>query len=140
MSKKFPRVNIDILIIRDNKILLGLLPKNWLLDGKQSYGFPGRDINFKETIKDAVIRNIKEEINCNVKNYKVICVNENFALGNHYIGIGITATIDGEVKLLKPEDWDKWEWFDRNNIPQNLFPAAKNLIECYLANKINVAE
>lgn len=139
MTDKFPRVNIDILVIRNNKILLGLLSKNWLLDGKQSYGVPGRDINFGETIKDAVIRNIKEEIDCNVKNYKVICVNENFALGNHYIGIGITAEIDGEVKMLKPEDWDKWEWFDKNKIPKNLFPAAKNLIECYLENKINIS-
>lgn len=140
MSKKFPRVNIDILVIRKNKILLGLLSKNWLFEGKQSYGVPGRDINFRETIKDAVIRNIKKEIGCDVKNYKVICVNENFALRNHYIGIGITAEIDGEVKLLKPEDWDKWKWIDKNKIPQNLFPAAKNLIECYLKNKVNVTE
>ena len=138
MSDKSPRVNIDILIIRRSKILLGLLSKNWLLNGKQSYGVPGRDINFKEKIKDAVARNIKEEIGCDVKRYRVISVNENFALGNHYIGIGITAEIDGEVKLLKPEDWDKWEWVDKNKIPQNLFPAAKNLIECYLERKINV--
>lgn len=140
MSNKSPRVNVDILVIKKNKILLGLLSKNWLFDDKQLYGVPGRDINFQETIGDAVIRNIKEEINCSVKSYKIICVNANYALGNHYIGIGIVAIITGEVKLLRPEEWDKWEWFDKNNIPQNLFPAAKNLIKCYLENKINVSE
>ncbi len=140
MDIKIPKVNVDILVISKNKILLGLLSKNWLFNSKQSYGVPGRDINFQETIKDAVIRNIKDEIGCYVKRYKVISVNENFALGNHYIGIGITAEIDGEVKLLKPEDWDKWEWFDKNKIPDNLFPAAKNLIQCYLENKISVVE
>lgn len=138
MTNKFPRVNIDILVIRKNKILLGLLSKNWLFNGKQSYGVPGRDINFQETIGDAVIRNIKEEIDCEVKNYKVICVNENFALGNHYVGIGIIVKIDGEVKMLKPKDWEKWEWVDKNKIPKNLFPAAKNLIQCYLKKKFNI--
>lgn len=140
MSDKFPMVNVDILVIRDTKILLGFLSKKWLFNGKQSYGVPGRDINFQETIGNAVTRNIKEEINCDVKSYKIICVNANYELGNHYIGIGVIATIDGEVKLLKPEDWEKWEWFDKDKIPQNLFPAAKNLIECYLKNKVNVAE
>lgn len=140
MAEKFPRVNIDILVIRKNKILLGLLSKNWLHNNRQSYGVPGRDINFRETIKDAAIRNIKEEIGCKVKSYKIICVNANYALGNHYVGIGITVEISGEVKLLKPEDWDRWEWFDKNKISQNLFPAAKNLIKCYLEKKVNVAE
>lgn len=140
MSNKSLKVNIDILIIRNNKILLGLLSKNWLLNGRQCYGVPGRDVNFRETIKDAVVRNIKEEINCDVKSYKVVCVNENFEFGNHYIGVGIIAEINGKLKLLKPNDWDKWEWFDMNKIPKNLFPAAKNLIRCYLENKVNVVE
>lgn len=140
MSDKLPKVNVDILVIRENQILLGLLSKEWLFDGQQSYGVPGRDINYQETIKDAVLRNIREEIDCVVKSFKVICVNENFELGNHYIGIGVVADIDGEPKNLKPEDWDRWEWLDKDKIPQNLFPAAKNLLECYLTNKINVTE
>lgn len=140
MSNKFPRVNVDILVVRKNKILLGLLTEKWKYKGSQVYGVPGRDIRFGEKIGDTVIRNIKEEFGCNVRKHKIISVNANYALGNHYIGIGITAEIDGETKLLIPEDWEKWEWFDKNNIPQNLFPAAKNLIECYLKNKINVAE
>lgn len=140
MSDKFPKVNVDIFVIKKNKILLGLLSKNWLVDNKQLYGVPGRDINFRETIGNAVVRNIKEEINCNVKSYKIICVNVNYELGNHYIGVGVVADIDGEAKLLRPDEWEKWEWFDMNNLPKNLFPAAKNLIECYLTNKINVAE
>jgi hypothetical protein len=63
-----------------------------------------------------------------------------YALENHYIGIGVTAEIDGEPKVLLPEDWVKWEWFDADNIPTNLFPATKNLIDCYLQEKVNVAK
>lgn len=145
-------VNVDILIIKGDKILLGLLTKKWtytspsarLIDdnynGGQVYGAPGRDIRFGEKIGETVKRNIKEEFGCNVTKYKIICVNANYALGNHYIGIGVAAEIDDEPKLLIPEDWEKWKWFDRNSIPKNLFPPAKNLIDCYLKNKINISE
>jgi ADP-ribose pyrophosphatase YjhB (NUDIX family) len=133
-----PKINVDILIIKDGKILLGLLTKKWAYQGVQVYGVPGRDIRFNERIEKTVKRNIKEEFNCNVIRHKIICVNENFALGNHYIGIGVLAEIDGEPKNLIPEDWEKWEWFNKDAVPDNLFPAAKNLIECYLKNKFTV--
>ncbi|MGH7204501.1 MAG: NUDIX domain-containing protein [Candidatus Levyibacteriota bacterium] len=137
---KPPNVSIDVLIIKDNKILLGLMTKQWSYEGKQVYGVPGRDIYFSEKIGDTLKRNIKEEFDCNVTNYKIISVNANYALGNHYIGIGIVAEIDGEPKILKPDDWEKWEWFEKDNLPTNLFPATKNVIDSYVQNKINVAE
>ncbi len=140
MNKKSPKINIDILVIKDNKILLGLLTKKWMYKGKQVYGVPGRDIRFGERIGKTVKRNIKEEFGCNVKKYKIISVNANYAFGNHYIGIGIVAEIDGELKLLIPEDWVKWEWFEKDNIPDNLFPATNNLLKCYLMKKFSVSE
>jgi len=140
MVNKTPKVNIDILIVRGDKILLGLLTKKWNYQGRQVYGVPGRDIRFGEKIGDTVKRNIKEEFGCNVTKYEIICVNTNYALGNHYIGIGVVAEIDGEPKVLIPEDWVRWEWFSKDEIPNNLFPATRNLIECYLKNKFNVSE
>lgn len=140
MDTKIPKINVDILVINDNKILLGLLTKKWLYKGKQVYGVPGRDIKFGEKIGETVRRNIKEEFGCTVINYKIISVNANYALGNHYIGIGIVAEIDGEPKVLIPQDWERWEWFDKDKIPDNLFPAAENLINCYLQKKFIVSE
>lgn len=140
MDLQYPRVNVDILVIRNNKILLGLLTDKWNYEGKKVYGVPGRDIRFREKIGETVKRNIKEEFDCNVIKYEIISVNANYGLGNHYIGIGVVAEIDGEVKNLIPEDWEKWEWFDKNNIPSNLFPATKNLVDCYLQHKVNISE
>lgn len=137
---KAPKVNVDILVIKDKKMLLGLLSQKWQEEGKQSYGTPGRDIRFGETIGETVKRNIKEEFGCGVKHYTIIAVNANYALGNHYIGIGVVAEIDGEPKVLLPDDWKKWEWFDIDNIPQNLFAPAKNLIASYRMHQITVSE
>lgn len=135
-----PKVNVDILIVKGNKVLFGLLTNKWNYQGKQVYGVPGRDIRFGEAIGTTVKRNIQEDLGCIVRSYKVFCANANYALGNHYIGIGVLAEIDGEPKNLIPEDWEKWEWFDRNSIPKNLFPATRNLIESYLKKKVNVCE
>ncbi|MDI6778233.1 MAG: hypothetical protein QMD77_03505 [Patescibacteria group bacterium] len=140
MRTKAPKISIDILVIRDDKILLGLLTPKWNFEGRRVYGVPGREIYFGEKIGDTIKRNIKEEFNCNVTEYKIVCVNANYALENHYIGIGITAKIDGNPQVLLPEDWESWEWFDRNQIPKNLFPATKNLVECYIQNKICISE
>lgn len=140
MNEKIPKVNVDILIVRDNKILLGLLTKKWNYNGQQNYGVPGRNIRFGEKIGNTVEKDIKEDIDCKVIKHEIISVNANYALGNHYIGIGVVAGIEGEPKNLIPEDWERWEWFDKNNIPNNLFPAAKNLIECYLKDKVCISE
>ena len=140
MNDKYPRVGLNILIIQNNKILLGLLTKKWLYKGKQVYGIPGRDLHFQEKIGEGVKRNIKEELGAEVTKYKIFSENANYEYGNHYIGIGIVAEIKGEIELIKPDDWEKWEWFDLNNIPQNLFPDAQNHIKCYLENKVCVFE
>ena len=140
MTKRFPKICVSILVIKENKFLLGLLTKKWKYKGQQVYGVPGRDILFKETIGDAARRNIKEEINCEVMSYKIICVNANYEFGNHYIGIGIVADIKGEIELLKPVDWEKWEWFDKDKIPDNLLPDTENMINCYMKKKFTLSE
>ena len=122
MKKLYPKVCLNILIIQDKKILLGLLSKNWLHNGKQVYGLPGRDLLFRETFGQGVKRDIKEELDIEVTSYKVISVNANYEYGNHYVEIGILAETKGDIKLLKTEDWEKWEWFDLNDesIPPSL--------------------
>lgn len=138
--KKTPKVNVDILVISGKRILLGLLTDKWRYKGKNAWGVPGRDIRFKEKIGDTIKRNIQEEFGCNVAQYKIISVNANYALGNHYIGIGVIAKINGSPKLLIPDDWKEWNFFSKNNLPKNIFPPAKNLVECYLKNKFIVSE
>jgi len=135
-----PKVNVDILVVKNDKVLLGALTDKWNLEGKKVYGVPGRDIKFGEKIGETVARNIQEEFDCKAIEYKIICVNANYALNNHYIGIGIVAEITGEPKVLIPEDWEAWSWFSKDEIPDSLFPATKNLLECYFKNKFCVSE
>jgi ADP-ribose pyrophosphatase YjhB (NUDIX family) len=137
---KTPGISVDILVVQDNKVLLGLMTEQWNYNGRQVYGVPGRDIHFGEKMGDTIKRNITEEFGCGVISYRIISVNANYALSNHFIGIGAVAEIDGEPKVSFPEDWVRWEWFDADQIPDNLFPPTRNLIDSYLQHKVNVAE
>ena len=110
------------------------------MNGLQVYGFPGRDIFFGEKIGDTVKRNVKEEFGCIVETYNIFCVNANYEWSGHYINVGILVKISSEPQLLKPDDWEKWEWFDLNKIPPNIFPSAKYTIDSYLSKKICVSE
>ena len=79
MSDKSPGINVDILVIRDNKILLGLMTDKWKYQGEKVYGVPGRDIRFGEKMGETVKRNIREEFDCNVARYELISINANYA-------------------------------------------------------------
>ena len=136
MIKKSPSVSVDIIILKNNKILLVKLGNKWSDNGKYEWGLPGREIEIGDTFEKACIKNLKEETDMQLKNFKVICVNNNFALGNHYISIGILAEAEGEPKVNNPEDWKLWKWFDAKNMPDKLFPPADLTIKCFLNNKI----
>jgi ADP-ribose pyrophosphatase YjhB (NUDIX family) len=137
---KIPTLSVDILVIKDNKVLLGLLSEEWSRDNKPTYGLPGREINFGETFSEAVERNIAEELDCKLLTHSIIAINANYALDNHFVGIGVIANIEGEPKNMKPDDWQKWEWVGLNDLPDNLFPPARNLMQSYLQHKITVSD
>lgn len=140
MDHRQPTLSVDILVVRGRQVLLGLLAKDWWINDKPTYGFPGREIEFGESFSKAIRRNILEEVGCVVVSHSIISINANYALDNHFVGIGAIAHIKGEPKLLKPEDWQKWGWVDIDDVPTNLFPPAYNLMQSYLQKKITVSD
>lgn len=137
---KCPKVNVDILVIKEGKVLLGELTERWSSHDKYRYGAPGRDLLYRETIAHAVKRSIDEDLGVLVTDYKIICVNANRALNNHYVGIGVLANTLGLIKNKRPDDWKSWNYFDVHKLPDKLFPPAKNLIQCYLESKVCASE
>lgn len=131
--------SVDILVEREGKLLLGLLAEKWNPSGKL-YGVPGREISFGETIGAACSRYIQRETGCTLTSYQVIAANANYAGGNHYVGIGVLAHIEGEPRVTLPDDWVEWKWFPKDKLPERLFDPAANIIKSYLEGKVNVME
>lgn len=124
-----PRVNIDLLIVKDGKILLGLVTEKWR-DGKpELWGLPGKDLLAHETIETACKRMLQEEFSCGMQKFRVSGVTENFAYRNHYISIGVEVTPDKELRMQPSDDFERWEWHAMNHLPRHLFGAAKQQID-----------
>ncbi len=130
-SKRQPCVNVDLLIVRDGKVLLGLPSSKWEQGQEKLWGIPGNDILFQEAIDDAARRNVRELFKTDIESIKHLGAHENFEFGNHYIGIGLLVTLAGEPQLDASEDWEKWEWLPLNAVPDKLFVSVRYTLDEY---------
>lgn len=139
-------VGCGVIILNNNKILLGLRNSDPLLADcdlheEDSWTMPGGSINYNESFEDAGIRETKEETDLDIKDPKVICVQVDKNKFAHYVSVGMIAkNFSGEVKVMEPNEIIKWEWFDINSLPSNIFSASRKTIDCYLKHKFYIKD
>lgn len=118
--KKQPVVSVDIIVQRNNKILLGALGKKWK-SKKYEWGLPGRELIFGETFIGCVARNLMEETGMKLIKARVTSIVNNFEFGNHYVTLGILTEAKGEPRVMKKDDFEMWKWFEKENTQENYF-------------------
>lgn len=134
-----PICSIDLIVQDQNgAILLGGLSEKWQDKGKYLWGLPGREIQFGETLKRCVERNLEEELGMTLVSAKIVSINTNFGLGNHYLSIGILVNAKGEPMVKKQEDWIEWAWYKKENLPSKLFPSAEKTLKSYLNKNLSL--
>jgi len=127
MEEKRPKVGVSVIVVKDNKVLLGKRK------GSHSAGvwsFPGGHLEFKESVEDCAKRETLEETGLLIEKFIVgPYTNDYFEKEDkHYITLFMIAKIDlGEPKNLEPEKCEGWEWFDWDNLPDELFAPIKRL-------------
>ena len=84
MEKQRPRVGSAVLVEKNGKFLLGERNK---VNYNGYWVIPGGGVNFGETIKDAGIREIKEETNLDIEITKLIGPKEILNIKENYHGI-----------------------------------------------------
>ena len=132
-------VGVDLILKSGKEVLLGRVSEKWrTLEGE--WGLPGGDINFGETLEDAIARNLKKEVGLDAEKFKIISVNNNFWLDNHYINIGVLVKASGEPEVRNPDDWEEWEWFGTEQLPKNLCTPAELTLKSFLQGKVSVSE
>jgi len=124
-----PKVGTAVCILKDKKVLLGQR-KNGFGDGM--WCFPGGHLEFGEEWTDCGVRETMEEAGIKIKNISLITItNDIFKKENkHYLTIFMLADYkSGEVKLMEPDKFEKWDWFDWNDLPKHLFLPILKLID-----------
>ena len=134
---KFIKVGIGVMILDDNQVLLGHRSK----DKKDTGGIfeidcwtlPGGKQEYFETFFECAKREVKEETNLEIGELKLFGAADDIQPDRHYITLHIIAKKhSGELKVMEPTKEDRWEWFELDKLPQNLYSPSKKFIEEYL--------
>lgn len=137
-----PGVGVGVMIIKEDKILLGLRNPNKEkasseLQGQGTWTMPGGKVEFMETLSEAAIRELKEETGLVAKKIEFLCISDDMTDTAHYVTAGfIVQEYSGEVKAMESETILEWKWFDMNNLPENIYLPSKKCIEKYLSGII----
>jgi len=137
-------VGFGVMILKNGKLLLGHrhedpVKASSLLNGAGTWTMPGGKLHFGETFEDGAKREVLEETGIILKKVKVTCVNQDIIETAHFITMGLFADeIEGEPKVMEPDEITEWRWFDLTNLPSPIyFPSAK-VLENYKQNKFYI--
>ena len=122
-----PGVGVGVIVIKDNKILLG---KRKNAHGAGCWAFPGGHLEFNETLNECAIRETFEETGIKIKNLRTSTfTNDIFEKENkHYITCYVLADHDSGIPQAKePHKCERWDWFSWEELPSPLFLTLQNL-------------
>jgi len=137
VERKKVGVGFGVMILRDNKVLLGKRHEDpekasSLLDGAGTWTMPGGKLDFGEKFEDGGKREVEEETGIKLNNIKVICVNNDIIESAHFVTVGLFSdNCVGEPKVMEPDEITKWKWFSLDELPSLIYFPSKKLLENY---------
>jgi 8-oxo-dGTP diphosphatase len=132
MSAKNIKVGCEIFLIKDDAILLG---KRKNCYGEGTWGLPGGHLEQGESIRECVRRELKEELDIEGLEFKLIsvadCINER----GHYVHISfLLEKFTGEIRNMEPDLCYEWNFFPLSSLPEDLFDPHRNILKNYFEN------
>lgn len=95
------------------------------------WGLPGGKIDFGEPAKTAVIREIAEELDVQIRITGLACLTEtiNAGDGKHWVAPVYSAVIvSGTPRIMEPEKHGGWGWFKPANLPDKLTTPTRQYL------------
>lgn len=140
--ENYIRVGIGVMILDQNKILLGHRSKNKKDTGGiyevDCWTIPGGKQEYNETFWKGAKREVKEETNLDVDNLELFSTSDDIQPDRHYLTLHIIAKkYSGELKVMEPTKEDEWKWFNLDNLPEKLYTPSKKFIEEYIEKNMN---
>ncbi len=124
---KRPRIGIGIMVVKDNKILMG---KRKSSHGAGSWAPPGGHLEFGETPEACAARELLEETGIRAISLRPgPWVNTIMEHDKHYVTIYVIVDqFVGEPQLMEPDKCEGWDWFAMNQLPSPIFMPMQSLI------------
>jgi len=121
---------------KKGEVLLKKRSKN----SRNEIGFwekPGGAIEYGEKSAQAMKREIKEEVNLNIKIWGLLSHTDHIVDGQHWMALNYLADAVAENKLknMEPEKADELEWFNLKKLPKKIAQPTRESIMNYLKKK-----
>ena len=129
------RVGLGVMLMKDGKVLLGCRKGS---HGAGEYAWPGGHLEYMESFEDCARREVREETGIEIENLRLV------RLGNlrdyppkHYVDITLMADWkSGEPRVMEPERYEDWGWYDLDNLPQPLFKVEPKAVEAFKTGRV----
>ena len=122
-----PLVGISVLVMKDNKLLLG---KRKGSHGEGEYAAPGGHLEHMESFQACAAREVLEETGIEIGPLHFLRVlNSTEYAPKHYVDLAFVAQWQaGEPEVREPDKVERWDWYDFNDIPPPLFAMLPSAI------------
>ncbi|MFH1294631.1 MAG: NUDIX domain-containing protein [Candidatus Aenigmatarchaeota archaeon] len=144
MSDRVMGIGVGVLLFRNGKILLGKRNEDpekadSLLKGEGTWTLPGGKLDFGEAFENAAYREVLEEtgVRIDLKRLKLVSISNDIVHTAHFVTIGFLAeSLEGEAKVMEPEEILEWKWFSPEELPKPLFFPSEKMIKNFTSGKI----
>lgn len=137
---KKPGVGVGVMILKNNKVLLGRRHSDpqkadSQLHGEGSWTMPGGKLDFGEKLEDAACREVLEETGISIDKEKldIISVTNDIVSDAHFVTIGfLYKEFEGEAEVMEPDEIVEWKWFDLDNLPGPIFFPSEKILKKFI--------
>ena len=95
----------------------------------ECWSMPGGTVEFEENCLSALRREIKEELDIEISDVKLINYNEWIPVGRHWVAINYSAKTEDIPKILEPNKLSDVRFFNLNKLPKNLSKFCRECLE-----------
>ncbi len=137
-SKSLVRVGCGALIVNEKNEVL-LIKRSATRNQNDYWSQPGGAVEFGETIKQAIIREIREEVNVKIRLISYLSYTEQIFKKEtqHWLAISYLARIiSGNVKNLEPHKHSAVKWFPIDKLPKKLSKTTVDSTRAYLTSSL----
>jgi 8-oxo-dGTP diphosphatase len=126
---------ILVILIKDNKVLFLKRAHGW---GAGTYTLPGGNAELHESLTQACVRELYEEVGIELEHENLSFVNLSHIKNTNleYLLVTFVATVwKGEPSNKEPEKHSEMVWLDINDLPSNMNRYALEMLQIYKDKK-----